>query len=69
MAGGPDFLPFEAGPLKHVDLSRKCIRRYIESIDVSFAEHFTVDLQWLELWWLIYHGFVELVLESEGKIG
>ena len=27
----------------------------------------TVELQWLEHWWLIYHGCFELVLESLGK--
>ena len=28
----------------------------------------TVKLQWLEHWWLFYHGCFELVLESLGKI-
>ena len=28
----------------------------------------TVELQWLEHWWLVYHGCFELVLESLGKI-
>ena len=27
----------------------------------------TVDLQWLEHWWLVYHGCFELVLETLGK--
>ena len=27
----------------------------------------TVELQWLEHWWLVYHGYFELVLESLGK--
>ena len=27
----------------------------------------TVELQWLEHWWLVYHGCFELVLESLGK--
>ena len=27
----------------------------------------TVELQWLEHWWLVYHGCIELVLESLGK--
>ena len=26
----------------------------------------TVELQWLEHWWLVYHGCFELVLESIG---
>ena len=28
---------------------------------------YTVDLQWLEHWWLVYHGCFELVLECLGK--
>ena len=28
----------------------------------------TVELQWLEHWWILYHGCFELVLESLGKI-
>ena len=28
---------------------------------------YTVELQWLEHWWLVYHGCFELVLESLGK--
>ena len=28
---------------------------------------YTVDLQWLEHRWLVYHGYFELVLESIGK--
>ena len=28
----------------------------------------TVELQWLEHWWLVYHGCFELVLESLGKL-
>ena len=27
----------------------------------------TVELQWLEHRWLVYHGYFELVLESLGK--
>ena len=27
----------------------------------------TVELQWLEHRWLVYHGYFELVLESQGK--
>ena len=27
----------------------------------------TVELQWLEHWWLVYHGYFELVLESLRK--
>ena len=27
----------------------------------------TVELQWLEQWWLTYHGYFELILESLGK--
>ena len=27
----------------------------------------TVELQWLEHGWLVYHGFFKLVLESLGK--
>ena len=27
----------------------------------------TVELQWLEHRWLVYHGFFELVLDSLGK--
>ena len=27
----------------------------------------TVELQWLEHRWLVYHGFFELVFESLGK--
>ena len=27
----------------------------------------TVDLQWLEHWWLVYNGCFELVLESLGN--
>ena len=27
----------------------------------------TVELEWLEHRWLVYHGFLELVLESLGK--
>ena len=26
-----------------------------------------IVLQWLERWWLVYHGYFELVLESPGK--
>ena len=28
---------------------------------------YTVELQWLEHWWLVYHGCFEHVLESLGK--
>ena len=28
---------------------------------------FTVELQWLEHWWLVYHGSFELVIQSLGK--
>ena len=31
------------------------------------AMPYTVELQWLEHQWLIYHGYFELVLESLGK--
>ena len=27
----------------------------------------TVGLQWLKHWWLVNHGYFELVLESLGK--
>ena len=27
----------------------------------------TVELQWLEHWWLVYHGCFELILESLRK--
>ena len=27
----------------------------------------TVELQWLEYWWLVYHGCFELVLQPLGK--
>ena len=27
----------------------------------------TIELQWLEHYWLVYHGCFELVLESLGK--
>ena len=32
-----------------------------------FQQFYTVELQWLEHWWLVYHGCFELVLESLGK--
>ena len=28
---------------------------------------YTVEFQWLEHRWLVYHGYFELVLESQGK--
>ena len=28
---------------------------------------YTLDLQWLEHWWLVYHGCFEIILESLGK--
>ena len=34
---------------------------------VSFDRSYTVELQWLEHWWLVYHGCFEHVLESLGK--
>ena len=29
--------------------------------------HYTVELQWLEHQWLVYHAYLEFVLESLGK--
>ena len=55
--------PFSAGVLGGIwDL--------IGSVSEGFPTYFllyTVELQWLEHRWLVYHGFFELVLESLGK--
>ena len=32
-----------------------------------FVLKYTVELQWLEHRWLVYHGYFELVLETLGK--
>ena len=37
------------------------------SVSKSLPSH-TVELRWLEHWWLVYHGCFELVLESLEKI-
>ena len=33
----------------------------------EYAIQYTVELQWLEHRWLVYHSYFELVLESLGK--
>ena len=43
--------------------------RTVSVIDIGVRYFFsnTVELQWLEHRWLVYHGYFELVLESLGK--
>ena len=36
-------------------------------LDKTLFHRCTVELQWLEHRWLVYHGYFELVLESMGK--
>ena len=47
-----------------------CPEAYCFGKDFIFntpLEWHTVDLQWLEHWWLVYHCYLELILESLGK--
>ena len=39
----------------------------IDILCTVYQYMYTVELQWLEHWWLVYHGCLELVLESLGK--
>ena len=34
---------------------------------IDSGDKYTVELQWLEHRWVVYHGYFELVLESLGK--
>ena len=45
----------------------KTVDRQITTLLGSRSEYNTVDLQWLEHWWLVYHGYFELVFEFLGK--
>ena len=44
------------------------IKRYRDrKLHSRHSDCSTVELQWLEHRWLVYHGYFELVLESQGK--
>ena len=48
--------------------SLKAQKNFVYHDKASTTRHLnTVELQWLEHRWLVYHGYFELVLESLGK--
>ena len=40
---------------------------YWDAIYIKFQWFTTVELRWLEHWWLVYHGCFELIPKSLGK--
>ena len=52
--------------LETTDESVKQVRKIKTEIQCESHNQTTVELQWLEPRWLVYHGWVEYVLESAG---
>ena len=50
--------------LKQLIYDFQFLARYTRSYYCTFLQLYTVELQWLEHWWLVYHGSFELVFES-----
>ena len=45
----------------------KCWDRHKSLCNIVGIDGYTVERQWFEHWWLVYHGCFEFVLESLGK--